>query len=172
MAFRSSTFSLVEKMPQRNVGEWIPCSLCPEVPTKSLQGDVEMPGEPKDHLGSEPGGLRGHGICNKRQLARTRSWSQYDSPNIKRPAIPSRDTRDRPAPAILLQVPEKSWRMSGGPEASFYCCEDTYSLLHPCNVLWKRATVLVWSLKLRFDWIFILKSLNQLKTVLNFLRWM
>lgn len=38
MAFRSSTFSLVEKMPERNVGEWIPCSLCPEVPTSPFRG--------------------------------------------------------------------------------------------------------------------------------------
>ncbi|CAI9172851.1 unnamed protein product [Rangifer tarandus platyrhynchus] len=67
-----------------------------------------MLGELMDQLGSEPEGLRRYGLCNKRQVAQTTSGSQDDSPNVERPAFPSRDIRNRPVPATLLQVPEKS----------------------------------------------------------------
>lgn len=97
-------------------------------PHEFQQGDVKMLGELMDHLGSEPGGLRRYRLGNKRQMAQITSGSQDDSPNVERSAFPSRDTRDRPVPAILLQVPEKSRRMSGGPEGSVsYSSEDAYT---------------------------------------------
>ena len=101
-------------------------------PHEFQQGDVKTLGELMDHLGSEPEGLRRYRLCNKRQVAQTTNGSQDDSLNVERPAFPSGDIRNRPVPAILLQVPEKSRRVSCRPEVSVsYSSEDTYTFFCP-----------------------------------------
>lgn len=86
---------------------------------EALRVDVEILRESVDHLGfsQEQGGLRRQALCNKRQVAKARSGSQCDTPNIKRDLSSLLETPGMGQPSHIVagtgKVPRGAWWTRG-----------------------------------------------------------